>query len=427
MLITIIIATLILSAIFSGMEIAFISAGKLNVEIRKSRGSRRGKLIADFFENPNDFLSTMLVGNNIALVVFTASLEILMKPYLSPLMEQAPAWIPQILVDTLPITIIVTLIVLFFGEFLPKIFFRLFADKVLFFFAYPIAAARFLLTPLSWMMVNLSGKLLRLFLRVPEEDTRGVFTRLDLEKFVESTGSGGEEEEQLIDTDMFNNVLYLKQTRVRECMIPRTEMEVVEVTESIDELRKIFIESNHSKIIVYKESIDDVIGYVHHQKLLDNPKRIYDAMRKIIYVPETMKAQNLMNVFIRERSSIACVVDEFGGTSGIITLEDILEEIFGEIADEHDAVDEMDVQISDYEYKFSGRLEIDYINEKYEHINLPEGEYHTISGYIVMTTGNIPEQDEVITLDGYDFILEMVSETKIETVRVVKHQEEEDS
>ncbi len=427
MLITIIIATLILSAIFSGMEIAFISAGKLNVEIRKSRGSRRGKLIADFFENPNDFLSTMLVGNNIALVVFTASLEILMKPYLSPLMKQAPTWIPQILVDTLPITIIVTLVVLFFGEFLPKIFFRLFADKVLFFFAYPIAVAKFLLMPLSWMMVSLSGKFLRLFLRVPPEDTQGVFTRLDLEKFVESTSSGSEEEEQLIDTDMFNNVLYLKQTRVRECMIPRTEMEVVEVTESIDELRKIFIESNHSKIIVYKESIDDVIGYVHHQKLLDNPKRIYDAMRKIIYVPETMKAQNLMNVFIRERSSIACVVDEFGGTSGIITLEDILEEIFGEIADEHDAVDEMDVQISDYEYKFSGRLEIDYINEKYEHINLPEGEYHTVSGYIVMTTGKIPEQDEVITLEGYDFILEMVSETKIETVRVVKHQEEEDS
>ncbi|MGB1216261.1 MAG: hemolysin family protein, partial [Saprospiraceae bacterium] len=398
------------------MEIAFISAGKLNVEIRKSRGSRRGKLIADFFENPNDFLSTMLVGNNIALVIFTATLEILMKPYLSPLIEKAPTWMPQIFVEIMPITIIVTLVVLFFGEFLPKIFFRLFADKVLFFFAYPIAATKFILTPLSWMMVNLSGKLLRLFLRVPPEDTQGVFTRLDLEKFVESTSSGNEEEEQLIDTDMFNNVLYLKQTRVRECMIPRTEMEVVEVTDTIEDLRKIFIDSSHSKIIVYKESIDDIIGYVHHQKLLENPKRIYDAMRKIIYVPETMKVQNLMNVFIRERSSIACVVDEFGGTAGIITLEDILEEIFGEIADEHDAVDEMEIQVSDYEYKFSGRLEIDYINEKYEHINLPEGEYHTISGYIVMTMGNIPKQDDIITLDGYDFILEMVSETKIETV-----------
>ncbi len=416
-----IIITLILSAVFSGMEIAFISAGKLNVEIRKNEGSRKGNIIADFFDNPNDFLSSMLVGNNISLVIFSSLMELALNPYLEPLIGNIAPWCPVLLARTLPLVIITTIIVLIFGEFLPKIFFRLFADKVLFVLAYPIAFFKFILKPFSWLMVGLSERFLRIFVKMPDEETEDVFTRLDLAKFVESTASG-DKEEGIIDTEMFSNVLDMKQTKVRNCMIPRTEIKAVEVTDTLEDLLEVFIDSNLSKIIVYKESIDDVIGYVHHQYMLDKPKDIRSVMRKIPIIPETMRIHNLMNMFIRERISVACVVDEYGGTSGIITLEDILEEIFGEIEDEHDIGDELEEQISEHEYRFAGRLELDYLNEKYDGLDFPKGEYHTLSGYIVMTTGAIPEEGQVIDLEGYRFFLEMVSETKIETIKVIKLQ-----
>lgn len=421
-----ILLTLILSAAFSGMEIAFFSAGKLNVEIRKSKGSRKGRIIADFFDNPNDFLSAMLVGNNISLVVFSTLLAgILEDPFLKLLLPNAPEWLPERFVSVLPITLITTVIVLIFGEFLPKIFFRLFADKILFSLAYPVSFFKFILTPLSWLMVNLSERFLRVFIKMPSEEAEGVFTRLDLAKFVESTSSEGEEEE-LLDMEMFSNVLDMQQTRVGDCMIPRTEIGAVEVSDSVEDLLELFIETNFSKITVYRESIDDIIGYVHHQHLLDKPKNIRSVMRKIPVIPEAMRVQNLMNLFIRERISIACVVDEYGGTSGIITLEDILEEIFGEIEDEHDFKEELlEEEISALEYRFSGRLEIDHLNEKYKNIDFPEGEYSTLSGYIVMTTGTIPEKNQVVELDNYKFIFEMVSETKIQTIRVLVNKKED--
>lgn len=422
-----ILLALILSAVFSGMEIAFFSAGKLDVEIRKSKGSRRGSIIADFFDNPNDFLSTMLVGNNISLVIFSSLLAgLLEEPLAGFFVPIAPEWFPERFISVLPMTLITTVVVLIFGEFLPKIFFRLFANKILFLLAYPVSFFNFILTPLSWLMVNLSEQFLKLFIKTPLEEAEGVFTRLDLAKFVESTSSLGAEEE-LLDTEMFSNVLDMKQTRVGDCMIPRTEIEAAEINDSVEELLELFVDTNLSKIIVYKESIDDIIGYVHHQHLLDKPKSIRSVMRKIPVIPEAMRVQNLMNLFIRERISIACVVDEFGGTSGIITLEDILEEIFGEIEDEHDFKEELlEEEVSPSEYRFSGRLEIDHLNEKYKNINFPEGEYSTLSGYIVMTTGTIPQKNQVVELDNYKFILEMVSETKIETIRVFVIKKEDD-
>ena len=422
-----IIVTLFLSAMFSGMEIAFISAGKLNIEVSKNTGSKRGRIIAHFFDNPNDFLSSMLVGNNISLVTFSLLLDGLLQPVIEPFFTQiAPVWFPEKFITVFPLTIITTMIVLIFGEFLPKIIFRLFANKILFTLAYPVAFFQWLLTPISWLMVNLSGKFLRTVMKVPTEETRDVFTRLDLAKFVESTGSLGEASD-ILDTEMFSNVLDMQQTRVRNCMIPRTEIEGVEINDGVEELLELFIETNLSKIIVYKESIDDIVGYVHHQHLLDRPKSIRSVVRNIPIVPEAMRIQNLMNLFIRERINVACVVDEFGGTSGIITLEDILEEIFGEIEDEHDTSEELlEEEISSFEYRFSGRLEIDHLNEKYENINFPEGEYSTLSGYIVMTTGTIFEENEVIELDGYSFKLEMVSDTKLETIRVFVPEEDDD-
>ncbi len=414
-----IIITLILSAIFSGMEIAFISATKLNVEIRKNQGTRTGQIIARFFEKPSNFLSAMLVGNNIALIMFAILMEkALLQDYIQPLLINAPNWVPQLLIDTLPLTIITTIIVLIFGEFLPKIFFRLFADRILYILAYPIAFFKFLLSPISWVMMKCSEFLLGLFIKTPHEQVEEAFTRLDLAKFVESTGYI-DRESDILDTELFSNVLEMNQTRVRDCMIPRTEIEAVELYDDVQELLDLFIETNLSKILVYKESIDEVIGYVHHQNMLDRPSTIKSITREIPIIPEAMPVYDLMNKFIKERISIACVVDEFGGTSGLITLEDVLEEIFGEIEDEHDAEnEELEEIISDNLYKFSGRLEIDYLNEKYPKLQIPEGEYHTLSGYIVMTLGDIPETGQIIDLNGLRITLELVSDTKIETVKV---------
>lgn len=416
MLITTIIIFLLLSALFSGTEIAFISANKLRVELKKKKGNRRGRILANFYDKPADFLSTLLVGNNIALVVFTILLANLLQPFIDPKGVEGPL---TLLINT----IVGTIIVLIFGEFLPKTLFRLYADQILYFFAYPLRILKFLLGIPSWIMIRMSNLVLRMLFKAPTEQDVTAFTRLDLENFVSNART--ESEEEVIDTTLFGKALNLKEVKVRECMVPRTEIENIDVSASIDELIELIRETNHSRIIVTKDDIDNVLGYVHHQQLLFHPKSIKKIILDLQFVPEVMRVTDLMDTFIKEGFNIACVVDEFGGVSGIITLEDILEEIFGEIEDEHDQEDYVEVQVSDTEFVFSGRLEIDYLNEKYEAIQFPEGEYHTLSGYLVMTTENIPEEGDEIELEGYKFVLEMVSETKIETVRVLVLPKEE--
>ena len=415
-----IIIFLLLSALFSGSEMAFISANKLRIELKKKKGASRGKILAGFYENPADFLGTMLVGNNIALVVFTTLATIPLAKFLSTTFGWVENGPTMLLVNTL----ILTIIVLIFGEFLPKTLFRLFADDVLYIFAYPLKFLQFLLIIPSWLTTKLSNWLLKLVFKTQIQKDENVFTRLDLENFIKDTRS--ESEEKIIDKELFGKALNLKDVRVRECMVPRTEIESIDISEDLKALEQIFIETKLSRIIVIKDDIDNVLGYVHHQQMWQNPRSIESMIMNIPFVPEVMRVIDLMNKFIKERLSIACVVDEFGGVAGIITLEDILEEIFGEIEDEHDQEEYVEQQVSENEFIFSGRLEVDYLNEKYEILNFPEGDYHTLSGYLVMTFESIPDQGGEIEIDGYRFILELVSEKKIETVRVIVLEKEKE-
>ncbi len=410
MLLLLIILFLLLSALFSGSEIAFVSANKLKVELRKKKSARRGSVLAAFFENPSDFLGAMLVGNNIALVVFTSLMTTLLDPWFSPFVEH---YFLLLLLNT----IVITLVVLVFGEFLPKTFFRIYADEVLYFLAYPLRVLQLILLLPSWLMTKLSNVVLKLFFRTSAEPYESVFTRLDLEQFVNETPTDSVGE---IDKELFGKALNLKDTRVRDCMVPRPEIESIDLKADVEELEQLFRETKLSRIIVIDGDIDNVLGYVHHQQMLKQPPAIQGLVMDIPFVPEVTKVIDLLNRFIEERMSVACVVDEYGGLSGLITLEDILEEIFGEIEDEHDEEEHVEQQLSENEFIFSGRLEIDYLNEKYPDLQLPEGEYHTLSGYLVMTTENIPEQGDEIELGNYRFILELVSNTKIETVRVIR-------
>ncbi len=410
----IIIIFLLLSGFFSGTEIAFVSASRLKVELKRQQGNLRGRLLAGFFEKSSRFIGTALVGNNIALVFFSLLVEQLIEEHykasLVPFLQQDFPFL-------LFLTLITTVIVLIFGEFIPKILFRLSPVNLLYFFTYPLYIIGVLLSPLVIVMIQASQKLLALLFKVEIKADELIFTRTDLEDFIKTTDTDGEDE---IDKELFENALYLNDVKVRECMIPRTEIKGVDISVSPEELRDAFIESKLSKLIIYDESLDEIRGYFHHQQMLLPSE---DITRKNIlpidFVPEVMSARELMNEFIRKSVSIACVVDEFGGTAGIITLEDILEEIVGEIEDEHDREEYIEEKIGEHEFLFSGRLEIDHLNEKYK-LELPEGEYNTLSGYIVITTETIPEQGQTIELENYKFILEKVSERKIETIRVIR-------
>jgi len=400
---------LILSAFFSGAEIAFLSASKLGVEIKRDKGSKRGAILASFYDRPKWFIATMLVGNNIALVIFTYFTTKLLEPSIIGFFGEG--------ISLLLITLIITVVVLIFGEFLPKTLFRLYANDVLYFLAFPLLFFKALLSIPTWITTKFSNGILKYIFRKPMDTDDIALTRMDLEDYIEDTL---DDEDENVDKDILTNALNLHNLKVRDCMIPRTEITEIDIKSTIEDLKNTFKESGYSRILISDGDIENILGYVHHQQLLENPKSIENFVLDIPIVPEAMNVKDLMLRFIKNGTNISCVVDEFGGTAGIITLEDIIEEIFGEIADEHDEEEFIDSEINESEYLFSGRLEIDYLNEKYENLALPEGDYQTLSGYIVMTSGNIPEEGAEIELDGFKFILVLVSDTKIETVRVIK-------
>lgn len=414
-LILLILVFLVLSAFFSGSEIAFISANKLGIAVKKEQKTRTGQIISGFYEKPQSFLSTMLVGNNIALVAFTYFMTAFMMPFIEPGFGNG-------VLSLLIYTLITTVIILIAGEFFPKTYFNLHSTKMLFLFAYPLYFFKKLLAFPTYLMTSLSEFLLKRILRVPVENAHDVLTRLDLENYIADSLSDDQDD---IDKEILTNALNLGHLRVFNCMVPRTEIVSIDNEASLDELIEVFKESKLSRIIVTDGDADNIEGYIHHQQLLHKPGTLKKMTMEILYVPDVMNLKDLMLQFIKDETSIACVVDEFGGTAGIITLEDILEEIFGEIEDEHDVEEYTMEKVGEHEYLFSGRLEVDFINEKYPELDLPEGEYQTLSGYIVMTSETIPSLGEQVELGQNIFKIEEVDDTKIEIVRVI-HTPEKD-
>lgn len=402
---------LLLSGFFSGIEIAFISSNRLLIEVERKKGTRRSLILANFLEKPSEFLGTTLVGNNIVLVVLSILAGHFLLEHLSINSDTFSGMIQ--------VTLITTLVVLIFGEFLPKVIFQINPTGILFIFTYPLFLIQWLLTPLVWVMIRTSNAVIKLLFRLPTKTSEQVFTRLDLDHFIHNVNDSCEED---IDTTLFQNALYMHTLKVRECMIPRNEIEGLDINESIETLNDLFLSTHLSRLLIYDENIDYVVGYVHHQRLFEYPKTIKEVLWEIPMVYEFTPAQDVMNRLIKEKLNLAWVVDERGGTAGIVTLEDIFEEIFGDITDEHDVEEEADwaVKLDENEYLFSGRYEIDSLNEDYQ-LDIPKSdEYHTLSGLIVHIQENIPEQGEKIIMDNFEFIIEEVSNTKIEKVRVIR-------
>ena len=389
-----------------------MSSNRLLVEMEKEKNGLAQKCLTVFYNNPNGFVSTMLVGNNIVLVVYGILFAQLFDATLFHSYEPAT----RVVLDT----ILSTLIVLFTGEFLPKTLFKSNPNRLLTFFA-PLAYIFFIvLWPISRFTTFIARVLLRLFgVKIDEKENDGTFTKVDLDYLVQSSIDNAENEDDIEDeVKIFQNALDFQDTKVRDCMVPRTEINAIEENCSLDELQQMFIESGNSKIIVYEGDIDHIKGYIHSSEMFRAPKNWRDNIRRMPFVPETMAAQKLMQVFLQQKKSLGVVVDEFGGTSGIVSLEDIVEEIFGDIEDEHDNLKYVAKQTSDNEYVLSARLEIDKVNEMFD-LELPESDdYMTIGGLILHVYQSFPKLNEIITIGQYEFKIIKSTMTKIELVKL---------
>ena len=412
---------LLLIAFFSGIEIAFVSANKLRIELLKEKGSSAARIIADFNDHPSQFISTMLIGLNISLVLFGS----VNANYFT---HEHFHFLPENEIRLLVVqTVFTTFIILVFGELIPKILFRVNSDQTLLWFAFPAKYLFYLpLQPLSKLFHNISRWLITKITRTELLEGRQSFTKEDLEYLVKETAvtdEGGKDEADHLNSEIFEKALYLKDVKVRSCMVPRPEIVGIDFLDSKEDLKKKFIETKLSRLIVYDETMDKLLGYIHHFDLLKSFESIKQIIRPLMVVPESMTARDLMLQFIRERKNIAWVVDEYGGTAGIITLEDLMEEIFGEIADEHDEEDMTEKKISETEFVFAGRLEVDYLNNEYD-LGIPEGEYTTLSGYIISVFEDIPEPGTKIDLDHFHLKILRATDKRIELVNIQLKAEE---
>lgn len=412
MLITTALVALLFSAFFSGLEIAFISANKLQLELDKSKGKFYSKMIAFFSKNESDFITTMLVGNNIALVVY----GIVMTQILTPKLE---LFFNSDFILLLIQTIIATLIVLVTAEFLPKTIFRVFPNQILNIFSIPIWLFFVFLRPISILMLKITHVILKYVLKQNITKDKQVFGKTDLDDFLSNVKSAEGAEDTRVEVKMLQNALDLSEKRVRECMIPRTEIIAIDMLSSMDEVKAKFIDTKLSKLLVFKGNIDKIIGYVHSYDLFKSPKNLKSILLPLPFVPESMKAMELLNQFIESNKGVAVVLDEFGGTAGMITIEDVTEEIVGEIVDEHDVDEAVDQQIDATTFILLGRDYVEDINRKYN-LALPESdEYETISGLLLDFLEKIPKKEDVIEFKGYHFTIINVSKTTIQEVKLV--------
>jgi CBS domain containing-hemolysin-like protein len=407
---------MVFSAFFSGVEMAFVSSNKLYFELKAKQNIVSAKIIANFNQSPSQFIGTMLIGSTISLVAY----GIFMEEFLHHLISASFPWLSNEVIARLIASILATIIILTTSEFTPKSIFLINPDAILEFLAIPIWIINTLMFPLVWLTVGLSKWFITQILRLNYSEEKPAFGLTDLNHYLQNLNRKiSTEEENEVDTKIFHNALEFKQVKVRDCMIPRTEITAIELEDGIEGLKKVFIESGHSKVLVYKETLEEVLGYCHSLALFKKPKDIQSILTTIPIVPEAMPANDLMLKFSKERKSLAIVVDEFGSTSGLVSMEDVMEQIFGEIQDEFDdSEDWIEKKLDDHTFILSGRHEIDYLNEKYAW-GLPEGDYETLGGMLIHLYEDIPAVNEVITLSTFQFQIMTVTDARIDTIKLI--------
>lgn len=409
----VVLVSLVLSAFFSGVEIAFISADKLHIELRSQQGHLSDKILSGFLKKPSWFITTTLIGNNVTLVIYAIFIAFLLEPFIAGIL---PPFLNSELFIYIFQTIIATFVVLVTAEFLPKSLSLIQPNRMLSFLSIPIYIFYIIFYPAVWLIVNLSKLFIEKLLRLEYSEVKPIFRLIDLNQYIKSMIDDQEDQKKLeVDAKIFTNALEFKTVKVRDCLVPRTELVTISIDESIEELKTTFVESGFSKVLVYRESIDNVIGYCNCIELFKKPEEVSDILIPIIIVPETMLVNKLMIQLISERKNLALVVDEYGGTSGIVTIEDIIEEILGEIQDEHDKEDLLEQKIDETNFLFSARHEIDYLNDKYN-FHLPEGDYETLGGLILAVAEDFPKKNEKIRLDEFIFTIESIKDIRIDNI-----------
>ena len=409
------------------MEIAFVSANRIHIEIEKKQDSFLAGILRRLTASPSKFIASMLIGNNLALVVYGYYMGRVLMAILPQGLATDPYW-QQLVFEEFQLlthTVISTLVILFTAEFTPKVFFQIYANTLLKALAVPAYLFFVLFSGFSWLVIRISDALLRLF-KAGSIDQSDVFSKVELGDYISQQLQSAKDDQELdSEIHMFQNALEFAEVKAREIMVPRNEITAIELHDNIDELRQLFIVTGYSKILVYRDTIDDIIGHVHSFDLFKKPRSLRTITKPVEYVPETMLVHDILNALIKKRRGIAIVLDEYGGTSGMLTIEDIVEELFGEIEDEHDTIEYTEEQKGPNTFLFSGRLEVDYLNEKYK-LELPENdEYETLAGLVMSYTEEIPEVDTEIRLEKFVFTVIEVSQTRIEKIRLKRLQDED--